>query len=232
MSAVRSCGTAGAAEIRLGDERRLSTGTVRRYVTYERGSPVLIQLPTCYTPGGLLHNFDEGAEMTMVPVDPQGAADLGSLVELCQAIRAVARSACAEWVCGADRNEVRACARRIRDVRVFESEDLAADECPVHPGDTVTAIVSPDYVWRSANGSRGGLNIRLVQLLLHTDRGTYRRCLVPRSLAAAPAPRPPPPPPRAAPPTAKHRNPPQPGFRPSVMDIVTTRNALRKTVKI
>lgn len=239
MPVVRSCSNALGAvdDVRLGEERRLSTGTVRRYVSYDRGHPILIQLPICFTPGGMVYNFDEGARMSLVPNEPPGIAEVDCLVELCFKIRArfELQRPDSEWewdsCIEATTREVSVRSARVRDVRVFESEDLSADECPVGPGDTVTAIVSPDYVWRSASGTRAGLNLRLVQLLLHTDRGSYTSCLIPchrpASVFCEPRSLPPPPPPPPMPRRAAAKAPP-PGFRPSVMDIVTARNSLRK----
>lgn len=241
MPVVRSCKNALVADesVRLGEERRLSTGTLRRYVSYEGGRPILIQLPVCYTPGGFLHNFDDGGQMSLVPTDARGLAEVDCLIELCGKIEARFHSGAAgEWdrCVDAVTREVRVRTARVRDVRVFESADMSADDCPVEPGDTVTAIVSPDYVWRSASGAKSGLNLRLVQLLLHTDRGNYRGCLIPHSPYTVPssasalqrAP-PPPPPPMMKKKSAASKQPP-PGFRPTVMDIVTARNALRKRV--
>ena len=252
MPAVRSCKVAQRVdELRLGEERRLHTGSVRRYVTCEGGRPLLVQLPTCYTPSGLLSDFDEGARISLVPLDRAGRDDVGALREVCDRI---AEQACAgrpdlerKDRIDAETGEVFASTTRARDVRIFESEDLAADECPVLPGDTVTAIVSPDYFWRSADGERGGVCVRLVQVLLHTDRGRYRECLAegfapPAALVRRPSPSgpavskpdalhgPPPPPPPPPPPRKKteRERPKDNGFRPTVMEIVTARNALRK----
>eukprot|EP00873_Tetraselmis_striata_P033990 jgi/Tetstr1/454254/TSEL_041173.t1 len=248
MPAVRPCEAARRVEgLRLGEERRMHTGATRRYVTCDAGRPLLVQLPTCYTPGGMLSDFDDGARISMVPLDNCGRAEVALLRELSDRIARQAAATAPDVVlldAGIDpaTGEVRACAPRARDVRVFESEDLEAHDCPVLPGDTVTAIVSPDYFWRSADGRRGGVCIRLVQLLLHTDRGRYRALL---AKGATPPPPPPPPPPgRGAGPRACAATPPPPpakarqgpraaaannAFRPSVMQIVTARNALRKT---
>lgn len=238
MPVVRSCKNALVADenVRLGEERRLSTGTLRRYVSYEGGRPILIQLPVCYTPGGFLHNFDDGGHMSLVPTDEKGLAEVDCLFELCCKIEARFQST-GEWdrCIDAVTREVRVRTARVRDVRVFESADMSADDCPVEPGDTVTAIVSPDYVWRSVTGTKSGLNLRLVQLLLHTDRGNYRSCLIPHcpstvsSFSSSCTRAPPPPPPPMMKKSAASK-PPPPGFRPSVMDIVTARNALRKRV--
>ena len=241
MPAVRRCEDAQRIEqIRLGEERRLASGTVRRYVTCEGGRPLLVQLPTCYAPAGLLSDFDEGARLALVPVDAPGRGEVLRLLGLCRRILEGVGGAPAVQI-DEDTGELSAAAARARDVRVFEAEDLAADDCPVLPGDTVTAIVSPDYYWRSASGGRHGLSIRLVQVLLHTDRGRYRDWLLAGPAPDPPprAPRPPPPPlprppPPPRPPVKRKENPAESrqrggGFRPSVMEIVTARTALRKT---
>lgn len=240
MPAVRSCKVAQRVEeLRLGEERRLHTGSVRRYVTCEGGRPLLVQLPSCYTPGGLLSDFDEGARISLIPLDAAGRRDVSALRAVCDR---VAERACSgrpplerRDSVDPDTGEVSASAPRARDVRVFESEDLSADDCPVLAGDTVTAIVSPDYFWRSADGKRGGVCVRLVQILLHTDRGRYRECLT--TCDRGPPPPPPPPPgrlPRRQPPPPPPPRPERkrvertPAFKPSVMEIVTARNSLRK----
>lgn len=263
MPAVRRCkDTQSIEELRLGEDRRLFTGTVRRYVTCEGGRPVLIQLPTCYTPAGLLSDFDEGARLTLIPIDSQGREEMASLLQLCHKILEKTHSdnGSSEYTPAATSEpkllidnhtgEISVATSRVRDVRVFEAEDLAADDCPILPGDTVTAIISPDYYWRSASGQKHGLSIRLVQVLLHTDRGRYKYCLwgsdQQTNQKRVPAPAPPPPPPPPMPHKRNHRpeNTAQTrpvksvnfpikdqGFRPTVMEIVTARNALRKTTK-
>lgn len=244
-ASVRSCREAGdVRSFRLGEERRLSTGSTRRYVTCERGRPLLVQLPACYTPGGLLSDFDEGARIDLVPLGGDGRADMALFRDLLDRV-CERGSVKGRPSLDSDTGEIRASTARARDVRVFEAEDLAADDCPVLPGDTLTAIVSPDYVWRSASGDRAGLCVRLVQLLIHTDRGRYRHCLPagPRAPQQAPqapppppprpgarpdAPPPPPKPPRCSGPAKARQGQEDGRFRPTVMQIVTARNALRK----
>ena len=119
--------------------------------------------------------------------------------------------------------------------------ELDAARCPVLPGDHLQAIVSPEYVWRSAGG-RVGVHLQLVQLLLLTDRGRYRA-----SLFAGPAPDPegrpegraegrperggrrpppsvPPPPPRKPPTPAAGSG----SWVPSIMDLMRARKTLKR----
>jgi hypothetical protein len=234
MPAVRSCEAAlGLEDIRLGEERRLRSGTRRRYLTCEGGRPLLVQLPTCYTPGGMLSDFCDGARLSLVPLDDGGRVAVADLRRLCVRVadQAVSSGGVSKVQHGVDpeTGEVLATASRLRDVRVFESEDLDADDCPVLPGDVVTAIVSPDYFWRSADGERGGVCIRLVQILLHTDRGRYRTCLA-RSASPSPSEpvRPPAPPPLPRPSPLRRANDNAGRFRPTAIEIAAAKNSLRK----
>ncbi|AUF82468.1 hypothetical protein TetV_376 [Tetraselmis virus 1] len=254
MAAVIDCKDVQRVEgnIRVGESRKLNTGTVRRYITTSNGRDILIQLPTCYTPSGILHDFDEGAKLDMITVNPEGAKQLSLFLTFCEKIcdriaRESDRLISVPGTADDKDGSLHVHAPRLRDVRVFEAEDLPADECRVMPGDTVTAIVSPEYIW--IGSKRCGLNVRLVQLLLHTDRGRYRSFMFngyssppPPPSASASSSAPPPPP---LPPSTSKRPPPPPpmpsrkakepepvkksGFRPSVMEIVTAKNLLRKT---
>lgn len=249
MVSVRTCSEAKDALPlpRVGEPRRLSSGTIRRYVHCLSGRDVLIQLPTCFTPTGILHDFDEGARIEMNTTDEPGRKEIMQLEQLCRELAQSSSDASGKAISvpcsvGDTSAAVTASTGRFRDVRIFEASDMPADECEIRAGDTLTAIVSPEYVWIGAK--RCGVHVRLVQLLLHTDRGKYRAFLFkgahapppPPPLPAASSggrPAPPPPPIRRQSGTIKSQRetaaPPSGGFRPSVMEIVTAKNLLKKT---
>jgi hypothetical protein len=227
----------------------MASGTVRRYVTRAGGRDLLVQLPTCYTPSGLLSDFDDGGRIDLAPVDSGGEKDVEAFLALCSSLlprppdeEAAPGLPSLAAVVPVSGGVVTASAARVRDVRIFEAEDLPADDCAVLAGDTVTAIVSPEYVW--VGKKRRGLHVRLVQLFLHTDRGRYRSFMFSGCERAGARPPPPPPPPGAWRPE-RTRRPVDPesreasrpalggrgGYKPSLMEIVTAKNSLKKTAR-
>lgn len=232
---VRTC-LEHVATIRVGEDRILSSGGTRRYLSCGHGRPLLFQLPVCHTPGGLVHDFAHGASISLVPVDEAGRRAVDGLRSTCS------RSALAGGLPDSARipvglGKVDATAARTGDVRIFESEHSPSDGIAIVPGDTVTAIVSVDHLWTSASRRSCGVCLRLVQVLLHTDRARYTSPMfLPTLPPRSPPPPPPPPPPPAIrnPPAKKKPSPPAAatrGFRPSAIDIVNALNSLRRTNK-
>jgi hypothetical protein len=206
---------------------------MRRYVTCGGGRDLLVQLPSCYTPSGLLSDFDDGGRIDMMPVDEHGKKQVEAFRELCERLvlstadEKAAATALSTFVPVSVEGAVTACASRVRDVRIFEAADLPADNCAILAGDTVTAIVSPEYVWTGKQ--RRGINVRLVQLFLHTDRGRYRSFMCSGARMPLPQGNPPPPMPVPMPQLQKRREQKQEGYMPTLLDIVTAKNALRRT---
>lgn len=244
MPTVVECDKIPSEAVRVGEVRRLSSGTSRRYITCD-GRSLLIQLPVCYTPSGFVSDFDEGGRITLIPTEDQGVKLLDKMAEFCTEL-AKTHSQDGKVV-AEEVGQVTASTPRARDVRIFEAEDLSADDCVILQGDVLTCIISPEYIWTGTSG-RAGVHIRVVQMLLHTDRGRYRNCMINGAPPAhhSTSRRPPPPPPPPPPGNANQKTPPPPPpplqmkkkgqnnphvFRPTVFDIVTAKNALRKVAK-
>lgn len=200
---------------------RLSSGTLLSPVRCPGGDRVILQLPTCYAPAGLLHDFDDGVTLTLRLPETVADARFDSLARLCSdlalAAPATSDSAAAttdkarpapntgttklKLPVSDDSRCVTVRNRRFEDVRFFDVYGAGVDSDRIHPGELVTALVAVEHAW-TAPKSRGVL-LKLLQVIVHTERQRLRTCLIhvpnapdgtPRGSGPPPPPPPPPPP--------------------------------------
>ena len=188
----------------------LSSGLRLREVRWA-GRRVLVQLPPCYTPGGLLHDFEGGVRMRLRPTTARGKADVQALRLLCASLLAADARGCDGQGCDGqgcgeqggrgpsniapDGDELLVRSRRGSDLRFFESVGVASppEAATALPGETLSALISVEYAWAapeagaagcaaagggSAAAAKCGVYLKLVQVLIHTDRQRFRECLV------------------------------------------------------
>jgi hypothetical protein len=191
---------------------RLSSGMRLRELRW-CGRRVLVQLPPCYTPGGLLHDFEGGIRMRVCPLTERGRAEVRLLRQQCLALLAsgpddsprdrggdggdgcsaavvagvpgVADVPDVPWRCrlaiDEDGGGLLLRSRRGTDPRFFESVGVPSppEAATAHPGETLSALLCLEHAWLGpAPLNQAGVSLKLVQVLIHTDRQRYRDCLV------------------------------------------------------
>jgi len=135
---------------------------------------LIVQLPRCYAPAGLLRDFDGGLRLPVCPLTTAGRKSLAALHRICRRLlrkgapagvspgpgRAGAPEACKgaeDWAAATSVNPVRPGGeaallktQRANDCRLFESDGSPLDDETgrgVLPGETVVPLVCVEHVW-------------------------------------------------------------------------------------
>jgi hypothetical protein len=123
---------------------------------------MIVQLPRCYAPAGMLRDFDGGLRLPVSPLTSSGRKSLSALHRVCRRLlrKGAPAGVCKgsdDWAADTSVNPVRPGGeaallktQRANDCRLFESDGSALDDETgrgVLPGETVIPLVCVEHVW-------------------------------------------------------------------------------------